>query len=245
MLLAWRKRSPRDAMCLPHRSFPRNYGISTTTSTGPSAGRTNIRSGVARPFRFRCAFFTRATSSIGRSKFFMRWRTARLNGFDIHRTFDFGGNAFAGGFLIRSVMPDFAFSKFDWILARDLRVPDDRLGIAHSDEEPAGQETRPAHSQLSCQFATRTSIASFAESKPCGSVLGRPAASQGFDFFILSDSNRPESWLRELVETMPDEVTGRIGLRGEPSFDFANWSVVARVGDPGIRKFRAFALIQG
>ncbi len=43
MLLAWRKRSPRDAMCLPHRSFPRNYGISTTTSTGPSAGRTNRR----------------------------------------------------------------------------------------------------------------------------------------------------------------------------------------------------------
>jgi hypothetical protein len=33
--------------------------------------------------------------------------------------------------------------------------------------------------------------------------LREARGSQGFDFFILSDSNRPESWLRELVETMP------------------------------------------
>jgi hypothetical protein len=84
MLLAWRKR---------RRGTPCVY------RTGPSQGTTDLNYDQHRAIRwkdeytlwrredlpFQVRFFTVHLRSADRN--FMRWRTARLNGFDIHRTF--------------------------------------------------------------------------------------------------------------------------------------------------------------
>jgi membrane glycosyltransferase len=79
----------------------------------------------------------------------------------------------------------------------------DTAQIAHSlDEEPAGQKRAPPTAIVLPIFNEDVDRV-FREIEAMWISLRKARGSQGFDFFILSDSNRPESWLRELVETTP------------------------------------------